>query len=59
MAPQNGMTPLHLAVWHALHAEDPSTVGTLLKYNADCSIVDDVGGLFFPVSSSDCESPPI
>ncbi|CAA6675694.1 unnamed protein product [Spirodela intermedia] len=38
----NGMTPLHLAVWHALHAEDPSTVGTLLKHNADCSLVDDV-----------------
>ncbi|CAA6672892.1 unnamed protein product [Spirodela intermedia] len=39
----NGMTPLHLAVWHALHAEDPSTVGTLLKHNADCSLVDDEG----------------
>ncbi|XP_042436800.1 protein phosphatase 1 regulatory subunit 16A-like isoform X2 [Zingiber officinale] len=33
----NGMTPLHLAVWHALRAEDCKTVSTLLEYNANCS----------------------
>ena len=39
---QNGMTPLHLAVWHSLRAEDCSTVKTLLEYNADCSAEDNV-----------------
>lgn len=39
---QNGMTPLHLAVWHSLRAEDFSTVKTLLENNADCSAKDDV-----------------
>ncbi|GFY96349.1 AAA-type ATPase family protein [Actinidia rufa] len=36
----NGMSPLHLAVWHALRAEDCSTVKTLLENNADCSAED-------------------
>lgn len=36
------MTPLHLAVWHSLRAEDCSTVKTLLEYNADCSAEDNV-----------------
>lgn len=39
----NGMTPLHLAVWHSLLSEDCSTVETLLQYNADCSAKDDDG----------------
>lgn len=40
---QNGMTPLHLAVWYSLRAEeDISAVKTLLEYNADCSAKDDV-----------------
>ncbi|KAA8534979.1 hypothetical protein F0562_029982 [Nyssa sinensis] len=39
----NGMTPLHLAVWHSLLAEDCSTVKTLLEYNADCSAKDNEG----------------
>ncbi|CAH9102986.1 unnamed protein product [Cuscuta epithymum] len=39
----NGMTPLHLAVWHSIRAEDYSTVTTLLKYNADCSAEDNEG----------------
>ncbi|KAI8023644.1 hypothetical protein LOK49_LG03G01366 [Camellia lanceoleosa] len=39
----NGMTPLHLAVWHSLRAEDFSTVKTLLECNADCSAVDNEG----------------
>lgn len=39
---QNGMTPLHLAVWYSLRAEDCSTVKTLLDYNADCSSKDNV-----------------
>lgn len=39
---QNGMTPLHLAVWYSLRAEDCSTVKTLLEYNADCSAKDNV-----------------
>lgn len=43
---QNGMTPLHLAVWHSLRAEDCLTVNTLLEYNADCSAEDNVW-LFF------------
>ncbi|MFS7965674.1 putative ankyrin repeat-containing domain-containing protein [Helianthus anomalus] len=38
----NGMTPLHLSVWHSLRAEDNSTVKTLLEHNADCSAKDDV-----------------
>ncbi|KAJ9551146.1 hypothetical protein OSB04_015191 [Centaurea solstitialis] len=36
----NGMTPLHLSVWHSLRAEDSSTVLTLLEHNADCSAKD-------------------
>ena len=36
------MSPLHLAVWHALRAEDCSTVKTLLENNADCSAEDNV-----------------
>lgn len=36
----NGMTPLHLAVWYSLRSEDCSTVKTLLEYNADCSAED-------------------
>ncbi|KAG8376022.1 hypothetical protein BUALT_Bualt09G0019700 [Buddleja alternifolia] len=39
----NGMSPLHLAVWHSLRAEDCSTVSTLLEYNADCSAEDNEG----------------
>ncbi|KAL6555124.1 hypothetical protein OROGR_006382 [Orobanche gracilis] len=39
----NGMTPLHLAVWHSLRAEDWSTVNTLLEYNVDCSAEDNEG----------------
>jgi hypothetical protein len=39
----NGMSPLHLAVWHSLRAEDCSTVNTLLEYNADCSAKDNEG----------------
>ncbi|XP_057447133.1 uncharacterized protein LOC130738966 [Lotus japonicus] len=40
----NGMTPLHLAVWYSLRAEeDISAVKTLLEYNADCSAKDDEG----------------
>ncbi|KAF7819815.1 Protein cfxQ like [Senna tora] len=40
---KNGMTPLHLAVWHALRAEECLTVKTLLEYNADCSAEDNEG----------------
>lgn len=39
----NGMTPLHLAVWHSLRAEEFLTVKTLLEYNADCSANDNEG----------------
>ncbi|KAL5572658.1 hypothetical protein UlMin_022255 [Ulmus minor] len=39
----NGMTPLHLAVWYSLHSEDCSTVKTLLDHNADCSAEDNEG----------------
>ena len=39
---QNGMTPLHLAVWFSLRAEDCSAVKTLLEHNADCSAKDNV-----------------
>ncbi|PON50559.1 Notch [Parasponia andersonii] len=39
----NGMTPLHLAVWNSLHSEDCSTVKTLLEHNADCSAEDNEG----------------
>lgn len=39
----NGMTPLHLSVWHSLRAEDSSTVLTLLEHNADCSAKDNEG----------------
>ncbi|KAG4388528.1 hypothetical protein GLYMA_09G191100v4 [Glycine max] len=41
----NGMTPLHLAVWYSLRAEEFLTVKTLLEYNADCSAKDDVMNL--------------
>ena len=40
------MTPLHLAVWYSLRAEEFLTVKTLLEYNADCSAKDDVMNLF-------------
>ncbi|XP_057506496.1 ribulose bisphosphate carboxylase/oxygenase activase, chloroplastic-like isoform X2 [Actinidia eriantha] len=39
----NGMSPLHLAVWHSLRAENCSTVKTLLENNADCSAEDNEG----------------
>ncbi|XP_065850510.1 protein CfxQ homolog [Euphorbia lathyris] len=39
----NGMTPLHLAVWYSIRSEDFSTVKTLLEYNADCSAKDNEG----------------
>uniref|UniRef100_A0A0D9VEJ3 AAA+ ATPase domain-containing protein n=1 Tax=Leersia perrieri TaxID=77586 RepID=A0A0D9VEJ3_9ORYZ len=39
----NGMAPLHLAVWHALQGGDCSTVSLLLSYNADCYAKDDEG----------------
>ncbi|QCD92099.1 uncharacterized protein LOC114182134 [Vigna unguiculata] len=39
----NGMTPLHLAVWYSLRSEEFLTVKTLLEYNADCSAKDDEG----------------
>lgn len=47
---QNGMTPLHLAVWHALRAEDSITVSTLLEYNADCSVKDNVSFHYLALS---------
>nr|DAD44676.1 TPA_asm: hypothetical protein HUJ06_002906 [Nelumbo nucifera] len=34
----NGMTPLHLAVWSSLMGDNSLTVKTLLDYNADCSV---------------------
>lgn len=39
----NGMTPLHLAVWYSIRSDDYSTVKTLLEYNADCSAMDNEG----------------
>ncbi|KAK6784318.1 hypothetical protein RDI58_017773 [Solanum bulbocastanum] len=39
----NGMTPLHLAVWHLLRAEDCCTVKTLLEHDAKCSAEDNEG----------------
>ncbi|XP_068652060.1 uncharacterized protein [Aristolochia californica] len=39
----NGMTPLHLAVWHSLRADDSLTVKTLLEFNADCNVKDNEG----------------
>lgn len=39
---QNGMTPLHLAVWYSITSKDISTVKTLLDNNADCSAKDNV-----------------
>lgn len=39
----NGMTPLHLAVWSSLLSEDCSTVKTLLEHNADCTAKDEDG----------------
>ncbi|XP_031487152.1 uncharacterized protein LOC116255464 [Nymphaea colorata] len=40
---KNGMTPLHLAVWHSLQSKDSATVEALLTYNADCSATDNEG----------------
>ncbi|OMO89297.1 CbxX/CfqX [Corchorus capsularis] len=39
----NGMTPLHLAVWYSIRSDDYATVKTLLEYNADCSAEDNEG----------------
>lgn len=39
----NGMTPLHLAVWHSIRSDDYSAVQTLLVYNANCSAEDNEG----------------
>ncbi|XP_058085117.1 uncharacterized protein LOC131232711 [Magnolia sinica] len=39
----NGMTPLHLAVWSSPRIEDCLTVKTLLEYNADCNVTDNEG----------------
>ncbi|KAL5975901.1 hypothetical protein ACLOJK_020229 [Asimina triloba] len=39
----NGMTPLHLAVWSSPQVEDCATVKTLLEYNADCNTKDNEG----------------
>ncbi|KAF5742970.1 caseinolytic peptidase B protein [Tripterygium wilfordii] len=39
----NGMTPLHLAVWYSIRSDDCSTVETLLEYNADGSAQDEEG----------------
>ncbi|XP_002514299.2 protein CfxQ homolog [Ricinus communis] len=39
----NGMAPLHLAVWYSIRSDDFSTVKTLLEYNADCSAKDNEG----------------
>ncbi|XP_022858905.1 uncharacterized protein LOC111379704 isoform X2 [Olea europaea var. sylvestris] len=39
----NGMTPLHLAVWHSLRSEDYSAVKTLLESDADGSAEDNEG----------------
>ncbi|KAK9148821.1 hypothetical protein Scep_007578 [Stephania cephalantha] len=39
----NGMTPLHLAVWSSQLGEDFSTVKTLLDYYANCSSKDNDG----------------
>ncbi|XVF88542.1 hypothetical protein PTKIN_Ptkin19aG0058900 [Pterospermum kingtungense] len=39
----NGMTPLHLAVWDSIRSDDYATVKTLLEYNADCSAEDNEG----------------
>ncbi|CAN0900141.1 Protein CfxQ homolog [Linum grandiflorum] len=39
----NGMTPLHLAVWYSIRSDDCLTVKTLLEYNADCSAKDNEG----------------
>ncbi|TMW85258.1 hypothetical protein EJD97_023430 [Solanum chilense] len=36
----NGMTPLHLAVWHSLRVEDCCTVKALLEHDANCSAED-------------------
>lgn len=44
---QNGMTPLHLAVWHSIRSDNHATVKTLLEYNADCSAEDDVIFIIF------------
>ncbi|XP_057867458.1 ribulose bisphosphate carboxylase/oxygenase activase, chloroplastic isoform X2 [Cryptomeria japonica] len=41
--PINGMTPLHLAVWYCLRAEDCSVVETLLQYHADVNAKDNEG----------------
>ncbi|GLT57284.1 hypothetical protein SLA2020_302670 [Shorea laevis] len=39
----NGMTPLHLAVWDSIRSDDYSVVKTLLEYKADCSAEDNEG----------------
>ncbi|KAI0524338.1 hypothetical protein KFK09_003705 [Dendrobium nobile] len=39
----NGMTALHLAVWHARQALECGIVKTLLEYNADLSVEDNEG----------------
>ncbi|XWS72025.1 hypothetical protein CRYUN_Cryun02cG0005200 [Craigia yunnanensis] len=39
----NGMTPLHIAVWYSIRSDDYATVKTLLEYNADCSAEDNEG----------------
>ncbi|XP_006833297.2 protein CbxX, plasmid isoform X1 [Amborella trichopoda] len=39
----NGMTPLHLAIWHSLREGDILTVKAFLEYNADCNITDNDG----------------
>ncbi|KAJ0988845.1 hypothetical protein J5N97_007201 [Dioscorea zingiberensis] len=37
---KKGLTPLHLAVWHAQQTDSCDTVNTLLEHNADCSAAD-------------------
>lgn len=39
----NGMTPLHLAVWYCLRADDCSVVETLLQNHADVNAKDNEG----------------
>ncbi|KAJ3692221.1 hypothetical protein LUZ60_012571 [Juncus effusus] len=39
----NGMSPLHLAVWDAIIAGDCRTVEMLLEHNADCTAKDNEG----------------
>lgn len=42
MSLQNGMTPLHLAVWHSVRANNTSTVEALLEHQADVCARDHV-----------------